>query len=491
MDREAVWYAERVPRFPMPRLTDPKKDFPQWYLDVIAAADLAEYAEVKGCIIFKPYGYALWENMQRDLDRRIKALGAQNVYFPLFIPASLLRKEKEHVEGFAPECAVVTEGGGKKLTEPLYVRPTSETIMYATFAKWIASYRDLPLKINQWANIVRWEMRTRPFLRTLEFLWQEGHTSHATKEEADAMAAAALKMYDDFDREFLALPVLTGRKPEHEKFAGALYTLATEALARDGKAIQAGTSHNLGQGFSEAYDVSFLDADGKAKRPWMTSWGLSTRQIGTVIVVHGDERGLRLPPTLAPIQVVVVPICKSDVERTAVLKACDELKQTLGNSIRVRVDDRDDKTPGFKFNEWEVKGVPLRVEIGPKDLEKKQVTLVRRDTGAKSALPLAAVTPQSINDILREIQDTLYRQAKEYLESHTTTAETFADLEKAIDGEGGFVRAPWDGTLETAEAIKEKTKATIRLVEEENPKGKKDVLSGKPATAMALYAKAY
>jgi prolyl-tRNA synthetase len=280
----------------MTRLTDQKTDFPQWYLDVIAEAQLSDYADVKGCIIFRPYGYALWEAMQRDLDARIKRLGVENAYFPLFIPASILNKEKEHVKGFAPECAVVTEGGGKKLTEPLYVRPTSETIIYATFKRWIASHRDLPLKINQWANIVRWEMRTRPFLRTLEFLWQEGHTAHATKEDADVMAQAALAMYADFDREFLALPVMTGFKPEHEKFAGALYTLTTEALAKDGKAIQAGTSHNLGQGFSEAYDVSFLDATGKAQRPWMTSWGVSTRLIGTIIVVHGDEKGLRLPP---------------------------------------------------------------------------------------------------------------------------------------------------------------------------------------------------
>jgi len=275
----------------MPRIADQQKDFPQWYLDVIEQAELAENSDVRGCIVFKPYGYALWERMQQDLDVRIKALGVDNAYFPLFIPESVMMKEAEHVEGFAPQCAVVTHGGGKELAEKLFIRPTSETIIYATFAKWIHSYRDLPPKINQWANIVRWEMRTRPFLRTLEFLWQEGHTAHATKEEADTMAQAVLKVYEDFDREMLAIPVMTGLKPEHEKFAGALYTLSTEALAKDGKAIQAGTSHNLGQGFSEAYDVSFLDEKGKEMRPWMTSWGVSTRLIGTLIVVHGDEKG--------------------------------------------------------------------------------------------------------------------------------------------------------------------------------------------------------
>ena len=476
----------------MPRLADPTKDFPQWYLDCVEQAQLAEYAEVKGCIIFKPYGFALWEAMQHELDLRIKALGVQNCYFPLLIPESLLAKEKAHVEGFAPECAVVTHGGGKELTEKLYIRPTSETIMYATFAKWIHSHRDLPLKINQWANIVRWEMRTRPFLRTLEFLWQEGHTAHATKEEADAMASAALQMYADFDREFLALPVMTGKKPEHEKFAGALYTLSTEALAKDGKAIQAGTSHNLGQGFSEAYDVSFLDSSGKASRPWMTSWGFSTRQIGTLIVVHGDEKGLRLPPAIAPTQVVIIPIYKSDTEKVAVLKVCRELITSLKSEIRIHLDDREEKSPGFKFNEWEVKGVPLRIEIGPKDLEKRSAVLVRRDTGVKEPLPLEKLESFALQSILQTIQESLYAQAKEYLASHTHHTEHFDDLVKIIDSSGGFVWAPWDGTLATAEKIKDKTKATIRLLgNAADAKGKKDVLSGKPAKEMALFAKAY
>ncbi|MEI8230011.1 MAG: proline--tRNA ligase [Candidatus Peregrinibacteria bacterium] len=476
----------------MPRLADPKQDFSQWYLDVIAQADLAENADVRGCIIFKPYGYALWENMQRDLDARIKGLGVQNAYFPLFIPESLLMKEKEHVKGFAPQCAVVTHGGGKELTEKLYIRPTSETVIYTAYSRWVHSHRDLPIKLNQWANVVRWELRTRPFLRTLEFLWQEGHTCHATKEEADRMTEDALAMYAAFDSEFLALPVLTGRKPEHEKFAGALYTLCTEALARDGKAIQAGTSHNLGQGFSEAYDVGFLDAQGQKQRPWMTSWGVSTRLIGTLIVVHGDEKGLRLPPTIAPIQVVIVPIYKSDEEKLAVLAACRELMAKLPG-VRVRLDDRDEKSPGFKYNEWEVKGVPIRIELGPKDLEKKQVVVARRDTSAKEPWPIERCTKQEIEGLLSQVQSGLYQQAQQFLTDHTSEAKTYADLQERIAGNGGFVWAPWDGTLPTAQKIQEETKASIRMLgpDDAEAKGKKDLQSGGDAKHMALFAKAY
>jgi prolyl-tRNA synthetase len=474
----------------MARIADQKTDFPQWYLDVIAQAGLAEHAEVKGCIIFKPYGYALWERIQEDLNRRIKELGVENAYFPLFIPESIIAKEKKHIEGFAPECAVVTHGGGKELAEKLYVRPTSETIIYTTFAKWVQSYRDLPLKINQWANVVRWEMRTRPFLRTLEFLWQEGHTCHASKEDADTMVNAALQMYVDFDREFLSIPVMQGRKPEHEKFAGALYTVSTEALAKDGKAIQAGTSHNLGQGFSEAYDVSYLSVEGKAERPWMTSWGLSTRIIGTLIVVHGDEKGLRLPPNVAPIQVVIIPIYKTDEERKKVLDVARDLVEQL-KGIRVKLDDRDEKSPGFKFNEWEVKGVPIRMEIGPKDLEKQQTVLARRDTSEKAPMSLKDVNKE-VPKLLTDIQKTLLAQAEEFMKTHTHTAKDFDDFKKIIDADGGFVWAPWDGTTETANKVKDETKATIRLLGEENDaKGKKDVHSGKPAVTMALYAKAY
>jgi prolyl-tRNA synthetase len=476
----------------MPRIADQQKDFPQWYLDVIQQAELADYSDVKGCIIFKPYGYALWEAVQRDLDRRIKALGVQNCYFPLFIPESAIAKEKEHVEGFAPECAVVTHGGGKELTEKLYVRPTSETVIYPVFARWIQSHRDLPLKVNQWANVVRWEMRTRPFLRTLEFLWQEGHTAHATKADADAMVSAALQMYVDFDKAVLALPVLRGRKPDHEKFAGALYTLTTEALARDGKAIQAGTSHNLGQGFAEAYGVQFLDEGGTRQHTWITSWGLSTRIIGTVIVVHGDEKGLRLPPNFAPVQVVIVPIYKSDEERDAVLAAAKTLTDTWGLAgMRVHVDDRDGKSPGYKFNEWEVKGVPLRVEIGPKDLQKGQVMIARRDTSEKLAIAMAEATPERLMLLLQGIQQTLYTQAKDFLESRTKSASTMAELEKAID-DGCMVWALWDGTRETAAAIQDKTKASIRLLpENDETVSGTDVFSGKPAKYRALFAKSY
>ncbi len=475
----------------MPQLADQTKDFPQWYLDVIAQAGLAEHADVKGCIIFKPYGYALWENIQRDLDRRIKDLDVQNCYFPLFIPESVMNKEKDHIAGFAPECAVVTHGGGKELSEKLYVRPTSETIIYTTFAKWIQSHRDLPLKVNQWCNVVRWEMRTRPFLRTLEFLWQEGHTAHSTKEEADTMVEDALKMYQDFDREFLALPVLRGKKPEHEKFAGALYTLTTEALARDGKAIQAGTSHNLGNEFSAAYGIQYTDLDSQRKSPWTTSWGLSTRIIGTVIVVHGDAKGLRLPPAVAPVQVVIIPIWKTDEEKAAVLSACADLKNALG-SVRVKIDDRDNKSPGFKFNEWEVKGVPVRIDIGPRDLAAGQVSLARRDTSEKKTMPMTKCSEAPVQALLTDIQETLYRQAKEFLDARTKTVSTRAELEAHME-EGGFAWAPWDGTLDTANRVKDALKATIRLLPEkdEDMSGKADVFSGKPAKFLALYAKAY
>jgi prolyl-tRNA synthetase len=475
----------------MARIADQSKDFPQWYLDVIAQADLAEHAEVRGCIIFKPYGYALWEAIQRDLDARIKDLGVSNVYFPLLIPESILQKEKDHIEGFAPECAVVTHGGGKELTEKLYIRPTSETIIYSTFAKWVQSYRDLPMKINQWANVVRWEMRTRPFLRTLEFLWQEGHTMHATKDEADAMVKAALQMYADFDREMLAIPVTMGRKPEHEKFAGALYTLTTEALARDGKAIQAGTSHNLGQGFSEAYDVKYLSKEGRQERPWMTSWGLSTRIIGTLIVVHGDEKGLRLPPAIAPIQAVIVPIYKTEDEKSAVMKAAKELGASL-DDVRVKIDDRDEKSPGFKFAEWEVKGVPLRIELGPKDLEKSQAMVARRDTGEKSAVPLAQLNGVSVRAMLQKIQENMLRQAEDFLKEHTHEAASYDDLKKVIEGDGGMVWAPWDGDVKTAMKVQDELKASIRLLgDPAQAAGKKDPVSGAAATEWALYAKAY
>ncbi len=476
----------------MSRLASQSENFPQWYLDVIEQAGLAENSDVKGCIVFKPYGYAIWENVQRELDRRIKELDVENAYFPLFIPESIINKEKEHIKGFAPECAVVTIGGGKELAEKLYVRPTSETIIYTTFAKWVQSYRDLPLRINQWANVVRWEMRTRPFLRTTEFLWQEGHTAHATEEEAEEMVRAALQMYVDFDRDCLAIPVMHGYKPDHERFAGAEYTLTTEALARDGKAIQAGTSHNLGQGFSEAYDIGFLDESGERKRPWITSWGLSTRIIGTIIVVHGDEQGLRLPPNVAPIQVVIIPIYKSQTEKELITTLCRELAEALKGHVRVKVDLRDEKSPGFKFNEWEVKGVPLRIEIGPKDYSAGTVTVVRRDTGIKETTSRATCTPDFLLGLLADIQGTLLEEAKQHLASHTYEARSLEELHNFLESGGGFVWAPWDGSTDSANRVKEATKATIRLIEKgQDLHEAKDLLSGASAKYRALYARAY
>jgi prolyl-tRNA synthetase len=477
----------------MSKIVSQKKDFPQWYLDVIEQAELADSSPVKGCMIFKPDGYAIWEMMQKELDQRIKELGVRNAYFPLFIPESVMMKEADHIEGFAPECAVVTHGGGKELAEKLYVRPTSETIIYSTFKNWIASYRDLPLKINQWCNIVRWEMRTRPFLRTLEFLWQEGHTAHATKEEADEMAEAVLQMYVDFDRDVLALPVIYGMKPDHDKFAGALYTLTTEALAKDGKAIQAGTSHNLGQGFSEAYDVSFLDEHQKQQRPWMTSWGVSTRLIGTVILVHGDDKGLRLPPTIAPIQVVIVPIYQSDAERDIVIEACADIA-SCWDGIRVHIDGRDGKRPGFKFSEWEMKGVPLRIEIGPKDLANNTVIIVSRHTGEKETVPMDVARDQdAIYLRLQDVQDGLYDQALDFMEERTIAVETYDAFKQGLEKTPGFIWAPWDGTKESAAAVQKETKATIRVLLPERPsaEGMLDMYSGAPAKEMALWAKAY
>ncbi len=473
---------------PLPSQSD---DFPQWYLECVSQAGLAEDSGVRGCIVFKPYGYAIWELMQKDLDRRIKELGAENAYFPLFIPESVMKKEADHIQGFAPECAVVTHGGGKELTEKLYVRPTSETIIYDTFSRWITSHRDLPLRINQWANVVRWEMRTRPFLRTTEFLWQEGHTAHATETEADEMCQAALRMYEEFDRETLAIPVVTGRKPDHDKFAGAEYTLATEALARDGKAIQAGTSHMLGQGFSQAYGIRFTDETGAQVLPWITSWGVSTRLIGTLIVVHGDDRGLRLPPAVAPVQVVVVPIYKSDAERERVLAAAAELSARW-TGIRWKIDDRQEKSPGFKFSEWELKGVPLRVEIGPRDLERATVTLVRRDTGEKQTAESAGCNAEFLENLLAEIQGSLLQQARQWMQERTFTAASAQELQNLLTTVGGLVWAPWDGMEDTAEKAKAMTKATIRLVDPRMPlTHDRDFFSGQPAKTMALYARAY
>lgn len=472
----------------MSKLTKQSENFSKWYLDTVKEAELADYSKVKGCMVIKPYGYAIWENIQNELDRRIKQANVQNVYFPLFIPESFLNKEKEHVKGFAPECAVVTHGGGKKLSENLLIRPTSETIMYDTFSDWIRSYRDLPLKINQWANIVRWEMRTRPFLRTTEFLWQEGHTAHATKEDADKEAYRALKMYEDFDKEFLSLPIKSGKKSEKEKFAGALYTLSTEALAKDGKAIQAGTSHNLGQGFAKAFDITFQDENGKMKYVWQTSWGVSTRMVGTLIVVHGDDNGLILPPKVAPIQAVIVPIYKSDEEKKKITAYIEEIKNSLPD-IRLKIDDREEISPGFKFNHWEAKGVPIRLEVGPKDLEKKQVVAARRDTLEKEHIKFGELKIK-IPKLLDNIQKNIYQKALKFQEENTHSVSSYKEFREIINDKGGFISTAWCGNEVCEGKIQNETKATIRVIEEgKKPQGK--CLCGKESKMQVLFAKAY
>lgn len=476
----------------MAKIASQAQDFAQWYLDVVEVADLAQHSRVKGCMIIRPYGYAIWENIQRELDCRIKEAGVQNMYFPMFIPQSLLNKEKDHLEGFAPECAVVTHGGGQLLAEPLIVRPTSETIMYDAFSGWVQSHRDLPLLINQWANVVRWEMRTRPFLRTTEFLWQEGHTAHATKAEAEEEVLRALTMYEDFDRDFLALPVMTGIKSPKETFAGADYTRTTEALAKDGKVIQAGTAHLLGQTFAKTFDIQFQDEKGEKQYVWQTSWGLSTRIIGTLIVCHGDEKGLVLPPKVAPHQVVLVPIYKSDEERSKVMAALDDVKSELvKRGIRTHLDARDTVTPGFKFNEWEVKGVPVRIEVGPRDLAAGTCVMARRDTSEKTSTELAGVAGK-VPELLQVIQDEMLTRAQNHLAEHISEASDLDELVKILDKKGGFVKAPWGGTELDEKKIQEKTKATIRVVSETKlEKPVKCIFTGKDTDTIVYFARAY
>ena len=477
----------------MAKLTSQAKDFSRWYTDVVQQADLADYAPVRGCMVIKSYGYALWEHMQRALDDMFKATGHENVYFPLLIPESFLKKEADHVEGFAPECAVVTHGGGKELEEPLVIRPTSETIIWDTYRNWIQSYRDLPLLYNQWANVVRWEMRTRLFLRTLEFLWQEGHTAHATKDEAVEETRRMLEVYRTFAEDWMAMPVICGVKTETERFAGAVDTYCIEALMRDGRALQAGTSHFLGQNFAKAFDVTFQDEEGGRQLVWATSWGVSTRLIGAIIMAHGDEKGLRLPPKLAPHQVVVVPIYRSEEDKATVMQAANNLVDDLRSDLRVKLDDRDNLRPGFKFNEWEMRGVPVRIEIGPKDIEKGQVVIARRDTMEKDFVPQAGIK-ERLTGLMDEIQDGLFAQAKAYREENTRKADTwdeFLELTKGNSG-SGFISAHWDGTAETEEAIKNATKATIRCIPLGNEQEEGTcVFSGKPSKERVLFAKAY
>lgn len=476
----------------MVQIASQAQNFPTWYQDTVEKAGLAQHSKVKGCMVIKPYGYALWENIQRELDKRIKEAGVQNAYFPLFIPQSFLTREKAHVKGFAPECAVVTHAGGKELAEPLVIRPTSETIMYDTYSEWVHSYRDLPLLINQWANVVRWEMRTRPFLRTTEFLWQEGHTAHATRQEAEKEVMRALKMYEDFDRNFLALPVLTGKKSPKETFAGAEYTMTTEALAKDGKVIQAGTSHLLGQTFAKAFNIRFQDENGEMQYVWQTSWGLSTRIIGTLIVCHGDEKGLVLPPRVAPVQVILVPIFKTIQEKTRVFKALEKMEAQLKEvGVRVHFDVRDTFTPGYKFNEWELKGVPLRLELGPRDLEKKACMLARRDTGEKYPIEFKAVVKE-IPKILDFLQTEILKRAEQFLLGNIREAESIGEMVQILDEKGGLVKAAWAGDEDDEKKLQDQTKATIRIVSEEKwPKERACIFTGEKTRQMVYFARAY
>lgn len=471
------------------RVTPRGEDYSQWYLDVLREAELADYGPVRGTMVIRPYGYAIWEALQAALDEMFKATGHVNAYFPLFIPMSFLDKEKAHVEGFAPELAVVTIGGGKELEEPLVVRPTSETIVNHMFARWIQSYRDLPLLINQWANVVRWELRTKPFLRTLEFLWQEGHTAHATAAEAEEEALRMLGVYTTFAREHAAVPVVPGLKTEREKFAGAVRSYTIEALMGDGRALQSATSHDLGQNFAKAFDIQFLDEDNEQQYVWQTSWGLSTRFIGAIIMVHGDDQGLRLPPRLAPIQLVIVPIHRSEAQREDVMRAAGEIVAALGDDVRVQVDDRDQR-PGFKFTEWEVKGVPLRLEIGPRDVESGTVVLVRRDTGEKVSVPRAEL-PARVPSMLDEIQAGLLAQAEVRLAERTNEAADRAGFDAAIAG-GGFVRVYWDGDDVDEARVQEETGATIRCLPLEQPdRSGTCFLTGGTTSRIALFARAY
>lgn len=494
-------------------------NYADWYNELVVKADLAENSGVRGCMIIKPHGYRVWELMQQALDGLFKKTGHVNAYFPLFIPKSYFEKEAEHVEGFAKECAVVThyrlkpnpDGKGlipdpdSVLEEPLIIRPTSETVIWTAYKRWIQSYRDLPLLINQWANVVRWEMRTRLFLRTAEFLWQEGHTAHATYEEAEKESLTILhECYARFAEEWMAVPVLRGLKSDNEKFAGADHTYCIEALTQDLRCIQAGTSHHLGQNFAKAFDVQFQSAEGRLEHVWATSWGVSTRLVGTLIMVHSDDKGFVPPPRMAPIQVVIIPIGRDEEARSKTIPAAQNLANGLqelnygGQEIRVHIDDREKESPGFKFNHWEMRGVCVRVEIGPKDLEAGTCVVSRRDTGDKQSLTLGPDTPSVLVDLLAEIQKDLYDKALAFREANTHRVDTWEEFAKAFEGEGGggFIVAHWDGTSETEEAIADKTKATIRCIPLE-PLIPSDaepgvcVLTGKPSKQRVVFAKAY
>jgi prolyl-tRNA synthetase len=488
-------------------LTTRSEDYSKWYNELVVKADLAENSGVRGCMVIKPYGYAIWEKMQAELDRMFKETGHQNAYFPLFVPKSMFEAEEKNAEGFAKECAVVThyrlkndpDKPGKlmvdpnaKLEEELIVRPTSEAIIWSTYKGWVQSYRDLPLLINQWANVVRWEMRTRLFLRTAEFLWQEGHTAHATKAEAIEESEKMMNVYADFVENFMAIPVVKGIKTETERFAGADETYCIEALMQDGKALQAGTSHFLGQNFAKAFDVKFANAEGKQEHVWGTSWGVSTRLMGALVMTHSDDQGLVLPPNLAPIQIVIVPIYKTDEQLAEITAAVNDLTAKLRKlKISVKYDDRTTQKPGFKFAEWELKGVPVRIAVGPKDLENGTFEVARRDTLTKEVVSAEGIVTY-VNDLLEQIQSDLFNKALDYRNTHITEVNSFEEFKEVLEGKAGFVSAHWDGTAATEEKIKDLTKATIRCIPLDSvEEAGTCVFTGNPSTKRVLFAKAY
>lgn len=467
------------------QIADIEKDFPQWYTDVVLKTKMVDYGPVKGTMVIRPYAYAIWENIQREMDKRFKAQGVENAYFPLLIPMSFFTKEAEHVEGFAPEVAVVTVGGGETLAEPLVIRPTSETIIGSMYSKWIQSYRDLPLKINQWCNVMRWEKTTRPFLRTSEFLWQEGHTAHATAEDAEEMTMRMLAVYKEFAENCLAIPVITGKKTEKEKFAGAVATYGMEAMMHDGKSLQAGTSHYLGRNFANAFNIKFLDADGVQKAAYTTSWGTSTRMIGGIIMTHGDERGLVLPPVVAPVQCVIVPVA---AHKAGVLEKCREVEKRLAAAgVRVKLDDSDN-SPGWKFNEWEMKGVPVRLELGPRDIENGKTVCVRRDTHEKTEFALDSVET-AVSGLLENVQKNMLESARARRDKRIVYAEDMAGILAGVEG-GNFVKAGWCGDRACEDKIKEQTAASARVYAE-GETAEKCAVCGKKAAHMVIFARAY
>ena len=473
------------------KVTPRNVDYSRWYNDIVLQGKLADYSPVKGAMVIRPNGYAIWELIQSNLDRMFKETGHVNAYFPLLIPESFMQKEAEHVEGFSPECAIVTIGGGQELEERLYIRPTSETIIWSMYKKWIMSYRDLPLLINQWANVMRWEMRTRLFLRTSEFLWQEGHTAHATYDEAEEETLKILDVYKTFAEEYLAIPVIPGKKSESEKFAGALHTYCIEAMMQDKKALQAGTSHNLGQNFAKAFDVQFQDKDGKLSYVYATSWGVSTRLIGALIMAHSDDRGLVLPPKMAQRPVVIVPIYRGDDEKNAVLEFADGVYREIKEKYNVIFDDRPQYKPGYKFSEWELQGIPVRIEIGPKDVEKNNVVLVRRDTMEKQFISRDGILDKVINE-LTAMQGEMLERARDFRNKNTINIDEYEKFKQVVDQDGGFLKSHWCGDAACETKVQEETKATIRCIpfDESDEKGK-CLVCGKDSPKRVIFAKAY